>query len=43
MENLENGEFFARLQPWLEGDGGLLFHFILSKIVASLTVITRVG
>ena len=23
---------FARLHPWFEGDGDLLFHFILSKI-----------
>ena len=34
----ENGAFlpFARLHPWFGGDidGGLLFHFILSKIVA---------
>ena len=37
----ENGAFlpFARLHPWFVGmggwgDGGLLFHFILSKIVA---------
>ena len=34
----ENGAFLpssgARLHPWFEGDGGLLFHFILSKIVA---------
>ena len=31
----ENGAFlpFARLHPWFGGDGGLLFHFILSKIV----------
>ena len=31
----KNGAFlpFARLHPWLGGDGGLLFHFILSKIV----------
>ena len=30
----ENGAFlpFARLHPWFGGDGGLLFHFILSKI-----------
>ena len=36
----ENGAFlpFARLHPWFGGggDGGLLFHFILSKIVAFL-------
>ena len=37
----ENGAFlpFARLHPWCGGDGGLLFHFVLSKIlkiVASL-------
>ena len=34
----ENGAFlpFARLHPWFGGDGGLLFHFILSKIVAKL-------
>ena len=25
---------FARLHPWFGGDGGLLFYFILSKIVA---------
>ena len=33
----ENGAFlpFARLHPWFGGDGGLLFHFILSKIVAN--------
>ena len=32
----ENGAFlpFARLHPWFGGDGGLLFHFILSKIVS---------
>ena len=34
----ENGAFLpssgARLHPWFEGDGGLLFHFIFSKIVA---------
>ena len=32
----ENGALlpFARLHPWFGGDGGLLFHFILSKIVA---------
>ena len=31
----ENGAFlpFARLHPWFGADGGLLFHFILSKIV----------
>ena len=31
-----NGAFlpFARLHPWFGGDGGLLFHFILSKIVS---------
>ena len=34
-QGLENGSFlpFARLHPWFGGDGGLLFHFILSKIV----------
>ena len=26
---------FAQLHLWFEGDGGLLFHFILSKIVGS--------
>ena len=33
-EGWKNGAFlpFARLHPWLGGDGGLLFHFILSKI-----------
>ena len=34
----ENGALLpscgARLHPWFERDGGLLFHFILSKIVA---------
>ena len=32
----ENGAFlaFARFHPWFGGKGGLLFHFILSKIVA---------
>ena len=32
----KNGAFlpFARLHPCFGGDGGLLFHFILSKIVA---------
>ena len=32
----KNGAFlpFARLHPWFGGDGGLLFHFILSKIVS---------
>ena len=31
----ENDAFlpFARLHPWFGGDGGLLIHFILSKIV----------
>ena len=33
----ENGAFlpFARLHPWFGGDEGLLFHFILSKIVVA--------
>ena len=32
----ENGAFlpFARRHPWFGGDGGLLFHYILCKIVA---------
>ena len=34
----EDGAFlpFARLHPWFGGDGGLLFHFILSKIVVTV-------
>ena len=38
----ENGAFlpFARLHPWFGGDGGLLFHFILSKIVVKLIFAT---
>ena len=34
----ENGAFlpFAWLHPWFGGDGDFLFHFILSKIVATL-------
>ena len=37
----ENGAFlpFAQLHPWFGGDGGLLFHFILSKIVAPTGVL----
>ena len=33
----ENGAFlpFARLHPCLGGDGGLLFHFILSTIAGA--------
>ena len=33
----ENGAFlpFARRHPWFGGHGGLLFYFILSKIVGS--------
>ena len=33
----EDGVFFAfmRLHPWFKGEGGLLFHFILSKIVGN--------
>ena len=39
----ENGAFlpFARLHPWFGGDGGLLFHFILSKIVVTTYVRTK--
>ena len=35
----KNGAFlpFARLHPWFGGDGGLLFHFILSKIVSKVS------
>ena len=31
---------FAWLHPWFRGDGGLLFHFILSKIVVKLIFAT---
>ena len=39
----ENGAFlpFARLPPWFGGDGGLLFHFILFKIVTSHADVLR--
>ena len=35
-----NGAFlsFARLHPWFGGDGGLLFNFILPKIVGTMNV-----
>ena len=38
----ENGTFlpFVRLHPWFGGDGRLLFHFILSKIVVKLNFAT---
>ena len=34
---------FARLHPLFEGDGGLLFHFILSKIVPLLTTVNALS
>ena len=41
----ENGAFlpFAWLRPWFGGDRGLLFHFILSKIVARNSVTIYFG
>ena len=43
IKNGENWAFlpFARLYPWFGGDGGLLFHFILSKIVAPLFTFSK--
>ena len=32
---------FARLHPWIWGDGGLLFHFILFKIVVRIIMNTN--
>ena len=42
IKNGENWAFlpFARLYPWFGGDGGLLFRFILSKIVVQLNFAT---